>query len=161
MVGCTTAVARPDNFTLTEGCPWAAFLLFWLPMALSSRQLSLYQHTVNIWRETESFGADGKPGAMAWTQQTTNTACYCDFGESQMVPEAGVLLVESDNQFSIDTFHFEQSVDLRAGDILKMTSAPESGKFWTVRGNDQPKTRRANKLSVKASRTPSAPNGVT
>ena len=31
-------------------------------MSLSPRQTALYQHTVNIWRETESFGADGKDG---------------------------------------------------------------------------------------------------
>lgn len=130
-------------------------------MSLSARQAALYGHTVNIWRYVETFAADGKPGAWTWTQQTTNTACYCDFGESQMEPEAGVLVVESDNQFSVDEFHFDQVVDVRTGDLLKMTSAPESGKFWTVRGNDQPKTRRANKIKVKATRTPSAPNGVS
>jgi hypothetical protein len=129
-------------------------------MALTPRQSALYGHTVNIWRETESFGADGKPGAMAWAQQTTNTPCYADIGKSQQGPN-GVLVVENDNLFTFDEFHFEQTITLKIGDTLKMTAGPEVGGFWTVRGDAQIKNRRANMLKVLCSRCPTAPNGVS
>lgn len=128
-------------------------------MALSPRQVALYGHVVNIWRQTETFSADGKPGALTWTLQASGVSCYADLGKSQMGPN-GVLMVENDNLFTFDAFHFEDTVDVQVGDVLKITTGPELG-FWTCRGNPQPKSRRANKLSILASRTPQAPYGVS
>lgn len=127
---------------------------------LSPRQTALYQHTVNIWRYAETFGGDGKPGALAWTLQASAVPCYCNLGKSQQGPE-GVLLVEKDNLFTYDEFAFEDTVDVQIGDILKMTAGPEPGKFWVSKGNAQTKNRRANKLSVLCARLPKAPNGVS
>lgn len=130
-------------------------------MALSPRQLALYVHAVNIWRGTEVRAADGKPTSISWVQQTTATPCYCDFGRSFQDLAAQLILAESDNQFTIDVFAFEAAIDVRLGDELKMTTGPEAGKFWKVRGHDQPKTRRANKLSVLCTRLPKPSAGVS
>ncbi len=87
--------------------------------------------------------------------------CYCDFNKSFQAPDGGLGLVESDNQFTIDTFHMEASMDVQAGDVIRMTAGPEAGKFWAVRGNPTIKSLMANKLSVLGSRDPNPPNGVS
>jgi len=35
-------------------------------MSLTARQVSLYTHTIVIWRNTETFAGDGKPTAWTW-----------------------------------------------------------------------------------------------
>lgn len=87
--------------------------------------------------------------------------CYCDFNKSFQTPDGGLGFVESDNQFTIDTFHAEASVDVQTGDVIRMTAGPEAGKFWAVRGNPTIKSLLANKLSFLGSRDPNAPNGVS
>jgi hypothetical protein len=87
--------------------------------------------------------------------------CYADVGKSQMAPNGGVLVTESDNLFTLDEFHLEYTIDVQTNDVLRMVTGPEPGNFWTCRGDKQIKSRRANMLKVLCSRSPTAPNGVS
>lgn len=128
-------------------------------MALTQRQQRLYAHRIDIWRKTEVIGLDGKIGQPTWAKNAASVACYAETGQSQQGLD-GPILDENDNLFTFDKFHAESSINIQVGDVIKMVSGPEAGKFWTVRGNEQHRTRRANKLMILCSREPLPPVGV-
>lgn len=130
-------------------------------MALSPRQLALYVNTVDIWRPSVTVNAvDGTPGARAWTKIASAVQCYFEFTPSQFA-EAGGILVEEDNIFTLDVVHFEASTDVKAADVLKITAGPGSVGFWVLWGNAEYKARLANKLSIRGKKLEKAPTGVS
>lgn len=128
-------------------------------MALSPTQLDLYTDTVTIYRATENRAGSGKPGALTWTAEASAVPCYIQTGESVKAP---IIFInsEQDNLFTYDIFHFEASVDIQAGDILKVTGGAQAGDYYHVRGDQKIRSRLANKLSVRCSREPDPPHGV-
>lgn len=134
--------------------------------ALQPRQVRLYRSQVTIWRQDEDIAGDGEPGALAWSEVATEVPCYADLGKSQHGPN-GPLLVENDNLFTFDEFHFVYDVDLIVGDVVKLTmfnratTGPNIGRYWTARGDPQTKNFLANKLIILLSRTPTPPTGVS
>lgn len=109
-------------------------------------------HRCDVWRETESLNADGTRAPVAWERIATNALCRFQTGESVKAPD-GFIKTESDNMFSYDLVHFDGSADVGEGDILRQTTGPDVGEYWTVRGDSQKRAQFADKLSIRASRT--------
>lgn len=130
-------------------------------MALTWRQLRLYVHRVTVWRATEPVDATtGKPGATTWAVTSTAVPCYLELRQSLHAP-ADFLLAESENMDTTDLCHMEYTVSVDSGDVLKVTTGPETGSFYRVRGNPKIKSLFANKLSIQVTRMEAAPSGVS
>jgi hypothetical protein len=129
-------------------------------VSASWRQRRYYVDEVTIWRFTESIASTGKVGARTWAQFATGVMCWVRTGES-VKESQGPILAEGDNMFSYDKVMFLYDQDVRAGDVLKVTTGEETGSFFTVRGDGRVRNRFANKLMVRVNRTPKAPSGVS
>lgn len=118
-----------------------------------------YPHRCTIWRKNEALDAQGRP-TYTWAAASTGVLCRFQTGESVKAPE-GFVYDEQDNLFTLDLIHMPSSTSVRTGDVLKQTTGPDSGNFWEVRGDPQKRTQFADKLTVRASREPVAPDGVS
>ena len=123
-------------------------------------QAQLFEHRCTIHRPVEGSGGLGDHTAPTDSVAATAVSCYFETGKSQQ----GLTLFvrdEVDNLFTLDTVHFNVSVDLQISDVLEQTTGPDAGRYWAVQGNDQSRNELANKLIVLASRVPQKPDWVT
>lgn len=120
----------------------------------------LYPHACTIYRKTENLNVitgvfedfDGAVLASA-------VACYFQTGESVKGPNE-FITDEEDNLFTLDIIHFADTVDVSTGDVLKQTTGPDAGRYYEVRGDAKMRTQFAQKLTVRGSRIPAAPDWV-
>lgn len=102
----------------------------------------------------------GKPQPKGWSQIASDVPAYLEYTESDFGLNAGMLLSEQDMIFTLDVLHVDASVDMRVGDVFKVTSGARTG-YWRVRGNEKPKTWRANKQSFRSAVMEAPPLGVS
>jgi hypothetical protein len=127
---------------------------------LTPRQATLYRHSIDIFRFAEPPAAAGKPQPKSWTKIASGVPAYLEYTESDFGLNAGMLLSEQDMIFTLDVLHTTADVDMRVGDVFKVVAGPRVG-FWRVRGNEKPKTRRANKQSFRSAIMEAPPLGVS
>lgn len=128
---------------------------------LSDSQTDLYTDTVNIWRATPVIDATtGKGGAATWALVASAVPCYLQTGVSQQLV-ASFIRIEADNMDTFDVLHCEASVDLLAGDVLKITAGEETGEWRRVEGEPKVRSRLANKQTVLCARNFQPPTGVS
>lgn len=128
---------------------------------LSPRQAVFYIHRLDIWRWQEPAAVVGKPQAKTWTKIASDVPAYLEYTESDFGLNASSgILTEQDMIFTLDVLHVAASVDMRVGDVFKVTSGARTG-YWRVRGNEKPKTWRANKQSFRSAVMEAPPLGVS
>lgn len=125
---------------------------------LNTCQRDLYQSTVAVARQTRVI-TSGKP-TETWRVLYTNVKCYIETGESQHLVQGPGIVSESDNIFTLDTFHFVFGIELKPNDILLATTGSEVPDYWRVRGYGNNRSTLANRVTYLCSREPTEPSGV-
>ena len=119
----------------------------------------LYPHRCSIYRSVETLDATGKPGAPGLAYVASDVLCYFQTGES-VKTNAGFVLSEQDNLFTLDILRFPDTVTVTQGDVIKQTTGPEAGVYWLCRGDDKIRSQFGQYLLVRATRIPRKPEWV-
>lgn len=122
----------------------------------------LRPHAVSIYRADEQRAVSGKYEAQDWGDGpvATGVPCYFVKGKSVHVPQ-GLVSDEQDDAFSRDEIRFASGTDIRAEDILKQTTGPDSGEFWRVCGEPKDRAQIGRYMTVQAVRETVPPDGVS
>jgi len=119
-------------------------------MPLTTRQVTVYRMTADIWRPANTFSGSKMTGK-TYSRIEEGGEIYFETGQSQK----GVVQFiqgESDNLFTFDTLHMEDGVERRAGGWIHQTAGNQVGEWWQARGDLQVRNWRANKQKVLAAR---------
>jgi hypothetical protein len=103
----------------------------------------LYSYRTHVYRKTVAQDSAGVRTGESWTKVASSVPCYKEpLTSTQAATIVGRL--EGDNMFSMDKWHFGETEDVVAGDMLRNVTLTDDGsqvadfgEFWVVRGQQQ------------------------
>ena len=117
----------------------------------------------NVWRysETRNGGGAVTGTGKLWQVTAGSVPLYLEASPSQSELQA-FIQAEGDNVFTLDKLHFPIDADVRAGDVVEITSGhAKILGHWMLRGDLRPHTWWADKQVFVAARLAIPPEGVS